>query len=72
MYSKMEYIMKKDNQPQSEWTPEPFPEPRTIPENWHAAALSEKKEVTKKELPEDDWKPEPFPEPRSFPWNSGR
>lgn len=55
-----------------DWTPEPFPEPRTIPENWNASALSEKKATPKQETNDDDWKPEPFPEPRSFPWNSGR
>ena len=52
-----------------EWTPEPFPKPRTIPENWNASALSEK-QTPKEESPEDDWKPDPFPEPRMFPWNS--
>jgi hypothetical protein len=59
--------MKKNEQPQADWTPEPFPEPRTVPEGWHAAAFEEKKPATK-EPPADDWKPEPFPEPRSFPW----
>ena len=55
-----------------DWTPEPFPEPRTIPEGWNASALSKKKETVQKETPEDDWKPEPFPEPRMFPWGSDR
>jgi hypothetical protein len=63
--------MTKKDKPQTDWSPEPFPEPRTIPENWNAAALSEKKNA-KQAVPKDDWKPEPFPEPRSFPWNSGR
>jgi hypothetical protein len=59
------------SQKKPDWTPDPFPEPRTIPENWHAAALSEKK-ATAQPSPTDDWKPDPFPEPRSFPWNAGR
>jgi hypothetical protein len=56
----------------NDWSPEPFPEPRTIPENWHAEALSEKRKPAEQSAPEDDWMPDPFPEPRSFPWNSGR
>ncbi len=55
-----------------DWTPEPFPEPRTIPEGWNASALSEKRETSVQEPRADDWKPEPFPEPRMFPWDSGR
>ena len=65
--------MTKKEKTQPEWTPEPFPEPRTIPEKWNATALSEKKKASQKEkVEEDDWKPEPFPEPRMFPWDSGR
>ncbi len=55
-----------------DWTPDPFPEPRTVPEGWHAEALESKKPVTKKKTADDEWKPEPFPEPRTFPWNSSR
>ncbi len=54
-----------------DWTPEPFPEPRTIPEGWVGDALAEKK-PSAEILPEDDWKPDPFPEPRMFPWDSHR
>lgn len=54
-----------------DWTPEPFPEPRTIPEGWHAAALENKKSDAEED-PADDWKPEAFPEPRMFPWDKGR
>jgi hypothetical protein len=55
-----------------DWTPEPFPEPRTIPEGWNAAAFSQKRAVPEQNDPSDDWKPEAFPEPRFFPWTSGR
>jgi len=55
-----------------DWTPEPFPKPRTIPEGWNASALNEKRETPEQETLSDDWKPEPFPEPRMFPWDSGR
>ena len=50
-----------------DWTPEPFPEPRTIPEGWNAAAFSDKKTNRVKEESADEWKPDPFPEPRMFP-----
>jgi hypothetical protein len=59
------------SQNNNDWTPEPFPEPRTIPKGWHAAALENKKPVPE-EAPVDDWKPEAFPEPRMFPWDKGR
>ena len=62
--------MTKTEKSQTDWIPEPFPEPRTIPAGWNASALSKKKEAPKQETPEDDWKPEPFPEPRMFPWDS--
>lgn len=63
--------MTTDQNPTPEWIPEPFPEPRTMPEGWHAEALQSKKPA-QKVAPDDDWKPEPFPEPRMFPWDSGR
>ena len=28
---------------EKDWTPEPFPEPRTIPEGWNASAFSDQK-----------------------------
>ena len=56
----------------NEWTPEPFPEPRTIPERWNAAAFSEKKSEQDQNDSADDWEPDPFPEPRMFPWTFGR
>jgi hypothetical protein len=59
--------MTKKEKTQTEWKPEPFPEPRTVPAGWNSAAFEEK-EKAEKETPADDWKPEPFPEPRSFPW----
>ncbi len=55
----------------TDWTPEPFPKPRTVPEGWNPDAFENKKPAAE-ETPADDWKPEPFPEPRSFPWKSGR
>ena len=55
-------------QKKKDWTPEPFPEPRTVPEGWNSAAFEEK-EPAAKETPVDDWKPEPFPEPRGLPWS---
>jgi hypothetical protein len=58
--------------PKNDWTPEPFPEPRTIPEGWNASVFSEKETSQEKEDSASDWKPDPFPKPRSFPWNSGR
>ena len=59
-------------QEKKDWTPEPFPEPRTIPENWNSSAFSDEKEKQEQEESTDEWKPDPFPEPRSFPWTSGR
>jgi len=60
--------MTTNQTPAPEWEPEPFPEPRTMPEGWHAEALKSRK-PTKPEALADDWKPEPFPEPRTFPWD---
>lgn len=59
-------------QEKKDWTPEPFPEPRTIPKNWNASALSEDEVNPEKEDTTAEWKPDPFPEPRSFPWGSNR
>ena len=60
-------MTQKEDQPTTEWNPEPFPEPRTMPTGWHGEALSAKK-AAPKEAPVKDWKPEPFPEPRGLPW----
>jgi hypothetical protein len=38
----MEQIMTTTENPTPEWTPEPFPEPRTMPKGWHAEALQSK------------------------------
>lgn len=62
--------MKPQNK--NDWTPEPFPEPRTIPEGWDASALSEKKISPDQNELAADWKPDPFPKPRIFPWRSDR
>ena len=52
-----------------EWKPEPFPEPRTIPDKWEASALDDlRKNAAGKMSSPDEWKPEPFPEPRGLPW----
>ena len=59
-------------QENKDWTPEPFPEPRTIPEGWNASVLSEKRTIPEQDDPASDWKPDPFPEPRMFPWSAGR
>ena len=59
-------------QKKTDWTPEPFPEPRTIPEGWNAAAFLEKKATQRQEESAEDWQPDPFPEPRMFPWTSDR
>ena len=63
--------MTTHQDPAQEWTPEPFPEPRTVPKGWVTSALAAKKPASP-ETPEDDWQPETFPEPRMFPWDSGR
>jgi hypothetical protein len=55
-----------------DWTPEPFPEPRTIPEGWNSSALSDEKSNQENSDAAADWKPDPFPEPRMFPWETGR
>jgi hypothetical protein len=54
-----------------EWKPEPFPEPRTIPEGWNASVISDKGKTQDAPDAENDWQPDPFPEPRSYPWRSG-
>jgi len=55
-----------------DWTPEPFPEPRTIPEGWNPSAFVAKKDTPEKDEPTTEWKPDPFPQPRMFPWDSSR
>jgi hypothetical protein len=60
--------MKKTENPKNDWTPEPFPEPRTIPDGWNASAFSVKDSNLENTNPETEWKPDPFPKPRSFPW----
>jgi hypothetical protein len=59
-------------QKKEDWTPEPFPEPRTIPEGWHAAAFLEKAVKSDGSDSASEWQPDPFPEPRMFPWGSSR
>ena len=63
--------MTKKDKTQTDWTPEPFPEPRTVPHGWHTEALEKKKNNNQESISEE-WNPEPFPKPRTFPWNSGR
>lgn len=60
------------NKEKKDWTPEPFPEPRTIPEGWNADAIVENGSTDNDKSDDTEWKPDPFPEPRSFPWGSGR
>ena len=55
-----------------DWKPEPFPEPRTIPEGWNPSAFDDQTSDQDTEDTTEEWKPDPFPEPRSFPWRSGR
>jgi hypothetical protein len=62
--------MKKNENPKNDWTPEPFPEPRTIPEGWNSSAITDMESGSKNENPNAEWKPDPFPKPRSFPWRS--
>jgi hypothetical protein len=63
--------MSTPTKPKPDWMPEPFPEPRTIPEGWESTALQDyDKNRLPQETPFDDWKPEPFPEPRMLPWDS--
>jgi len=68
--------MKKKNK--KEWTPEPFPKPRTFPSGWDGRAListngchiedEEKRESPMvKDAP--NWRPEKFPKPKTFPKN---
>lgn len=59
-------------QEKNDWSPEPFPEPRTIPEGWNASVFTEKRSAREQENPANEWKPDPFPEPRMFPWTSRR
>ncbi|MFC1997721.1 hypothetical protein ACFLXI_08990 [Chloroflexota bacterium] len=62
-------MCKKEN-PQPDWTPEPFPEPRTIPKGWDPSAFSEKNPSKEQDDSAPEWKPDPFPEPRMFPWDT--
>lgn len=64
--------MKKTENPKNDWTPEPFPKPRTIPEGWNASAFSEKEVSPEKDDSTAEWKPDPFPKPRIFPWRTGQ
>ena len=68
----MSHKAKKD------WSPEPFPEPRTYPKLWDASALNSsnghsahQEPDTMQTTPQDDagWKPEKFPKPRTYPKN---
>jgi hypothetical protein len=62
----------------SEWTPEPFPQPRTFPSGWDGSALTPSKgrnprdeEASNQSESSDseDWAPEKFPKPRTYPKN---
>ena len=62
----------------SEWTPEPFPQPRTFPTGWDGSALTSSKgrhprdeEASHQAESSDsvDWAPEKFPKPRTYPKN---
>ena len=68
----MSHKEKKD------WTPEPFPKPRTYPKRWDASALTytngkpvNQEQEHPQSSPQDDadWKPEKFPKPRTYPKN---
>lgn len=61
-----------------DWTPETFPEPRTIPSAWDGNALMAKSVRSVDEegtgwVNENegvaDWTPEKFPKPRTYPKN---
>ena len=65
-------------QKKNEWSPEPFPEPRTIPSGWDSSALTSSKGSgkNKKTTPArvqtgktGEWTPEKFPKPRTYPKN---
>ena len=62
--------MKKTENPKDDRKPEPFPEPRTIPEGWNASVFTDKDSATENADPKTEWKPDPFPKPRGFPWRS--
>jgi len=62
----------------SDWKPEAFPQPRTIPSGWDTSGLSDTKPngqqdsqhtQPKKENSAEDWVPEKFPKPRTYPRN---
>ena len=63
--------MCSKNNPQTDWKPEPFPEPRTIPQGWDPSAFDEPN-PGHDESSTPDWKPDPFPEPPAFPWDAGK
>lgn len=72
--SEKEKKMKKNK----DWTPEPFPEPRTFPSGWDGWGLMATNGHFKEgEAPQqasgtptkEDWNPEKFPKPRTFPKN---
>jgi hypothetical protein len=65
-------------QKKSEWKPETFPQPRTIPTGWETSAffMAADKEideagdsVSSSEEVKTDWVPEKFPKPRTYPKN---
>jgi hypothetical protein len=60
----------------TDWSPEPFPEPRTFPNGWDGTALTntngrrESRESGTSHKDSDNvdgWMPEKFPKPRTFP-----
>ena len=61
-----------------DWSPEPFPEPRTVPSGWDPSALrstngksnSQESSHTQSDTQDDNgWQPEKFPKPRTYPKN---
>ena len=65
--------MNENNTNNPEWTPEPFPEPRTIPTGWASGfeAARPQNLIVKAASEAEEWQPEAFSEPRTFPsgWN---
>lgn len=65
-------------QEKNNWSPEPFPEPRTFPTGWDGSALtpsndrghSGEETPSRGQTSEDGgWTPEKFPKPRTYPKN---
>jgi hypothetical protein len=57
---------QKPAKSRSRWTPDPFPQPRTVPSGWDASALAVPTPETS--VPGlTEWPPEDFAEPRTMP-----